>query len=777
VEQRLSWFVRAAVVVIAGSLFVTAAVVGMAPQLWRIANATSGAPVELPSFVGLAGRSLVFDVADRQIGAYAVENIQPLAFEDVPEHVYRAILAVEDAGFFEHKGVNVRALVRATLSNFQSDGGRQGASTITQQVVKNEYLAGLPRDGRYKILQMRYAVMLERIAPKERILERYLNTVFFGNNAYGLKAAAEVYFGKRVADLTLEEAGFLAGLIRAPSAYDPIRRPEQARLRFDQVLDRLVAVDLMDRVRADATAETFELPRSVTFIPEELVRRSYFTEMVRDQLLNKSDVLGATYAERYRALYRGGLRIHTTLDSEAQVAAELAVAGQLPANKTGVQAALVSVDTATGAVRAVVGGPGFTPRQSEINLALRRRQTGSAVKVFILTAALEAGVQPTDIIEGTLPCTLPNPGLPSEPFEIKQGVSNPLATLEEQTWLSINCAYARLSQIVGLHRLPPVVYKLASSPWLTPQSHVIQPYASFATGANELSPMDMAAGMQTIANSGIHHEPYLIERIEGPNGVIYEHEPSGAQVVSKAVADTQVAVMKGVMTRGTARRTQLAGGRVSAGKTGTQDDNTNAWFVGFTPQLTTAVWVGDPKGYTPMVNIPEFRAVGVPRVQGSTFPARIWKAYMDAAHRGWPSADWGSPPPPVRNQQRLYLPGLDCLAQVISGGLPASLVGPVVPTVVPTVPTSTVAPPTTASTSTTTTTTVPGAGPAPTPSPTPGTVAPAPSRRTVVREVDPGTTIPTSIIDPYHPVPGVDPAAYLVYECTRRLPSSLTFER
>jgi penicillin-binding protein 1A len=380
--------------------------------------------------------------------------------------------------------------------------------------------------------------------------------------------------------------------------------------------------------------------------------------------------------------------------------------------------------------------------------------------MFILTAALEAGVEGTDLIDGTLPCTLPNPDNPTQPFNITKGVSHPLSTLAEQTWLSINCAYARLAQIVGLHRLVNEVYKLASSDYLKPDLYKIYPYASFSTGANELSPMDMASGAQTIANGGVHFEPYFIEKIEGPSGVIYQHTPVSAQVISADVANKEVAILKQTLIKGTARRTPLANNRPAAGKTGTQDENTNAWFVGFTPQLTTAVWVGDPKAYTPMVNIPEFKKVGVPQVQGATFPAQIWKQYMDAALTGVAATDWPAAPAPTRNQVRLYLPGVDCIAQVVSGKLSPADMGPV-KTVVPV---TTAAPASPASAS-------------PTTIAAPVTTIAAPVttayKGPVVSAVDPGTTIAPANTDPFAPVVGVDPQKYYVYDCAKGIPKTV----
>jgi penicillin-binding protein 1A len=700
-------------------------------------------------------------VADKQIGVFELENSQPLDIGSVPDIVVAAVLAVEDSGFYQHKGVNLRALVRATLANFQYSSGRQGASTITQQVVKNEFLAGLPRDGRYKILQARYAVILEKNVSKAQIVERYLNTVFFGNNAYGIQAAADVYFQKKVSELTLTEAGFLAGLVRAPSTYDPIRRPEQSRRRFEQVLERFIDVGLMTKEQRDTTLATWKTPESVTSAPERPTSRTYITEMVRDYLLNKSTILGATYPERYNALFRGGITVHTTIDPVMQAKAEKAAKEKLPVNKTGIQSSMMSLDTATGAMRAIVGGPGFSPGRNEVNLALRRRQTGSSIKMFVLTAALEAGAQASDLIDGTLPCTFPNPGLPEEPFVITKGVSHPVSSLAEQTWLSINCAYARLAQIVGLNRVVNMTYRLASSSYLSRDLYTIQPYASFSTGANELSALDMASGTQTIANGGIHNEPYFIEKVEGPSGLLYQHTMAPSQVITKEIADAQVDILKQTLIKGTARRDPLEGNRPAGGKTGTQDENTNAWFVGFTKQLTTAVWVGDPKGYTPMVNIPEFKADGVARVTGNGYPVKIWKAYMDAAHKDLPVLNWDKPPAPTRNPLRLYLPGVDCIAELVSGKLPKASTGTIT-TVVPTATTSTLpdAP-------VVTTTTVPGAVVVP--------VAPTTTvyRGAVVRVIDPGTTIPPTDTNPLTPVIGVDPARYYVYNCAKGIPASI----
>ncbi|MHB1130290.1 MAG: transglycosylase domain-containing protein [Ilumatobacteraceae bacterium] len=745
-NPHLRLLTRLVLVTIAGALFIASVVSAIAPQAWGVLNAHSQTPVKLPQFSGLAQRSYLYGINGEQVGVFQLENIQPTLIDDVPEPVIGAILAVEDSGFYTHDGVNLRASVRALLSNFESSSNRQGASTITQQVVKNEYLAGLARDGRYKVLQARYAVMLENDVPKRQILERYLNTVYFGNNAYGLQAAAEVYFGIPVAELSLVQGVFLAGLIQAPSTYDPILHPERSRQRFKIALSRLVNTEMMTLDEATDLGETWNIPEVVKSVPQRNVNRTYFTEEVKDWLLNRSEVLGRTYQDRYNKLFRGGLKIYTTLDMGDQAAAEKASTDKLPHNKIGIQAAVLSIDNTTGGIRAMVGGPGFMAGRSEVNLAMRRRQTGSSVKMFVLAAALQAGIQPDDLIDGTLPCTLPNPGKPEEPFKITKGVSRGVAPLRIMTALSINCAYAKLSQVVGLERVVSTMYRMMDSEWTNPDAYRLNAYASLVTGANELSTLDMASGAQTIANGGLHMRPYMIERIEDAQGVLYEHVPEGIQAIPTEIANTTVDILKGVLKIGTARRTPLEQDRPAGGKTGTQDDNTNAWFVGFTKQLTTAVWVGDPKGYTPMVNIPEFVKVGVQRVQGAMFPAQIWKQYMDAAHANLPIVDWDLPPEPSRPAARIYLPGTECLAQVISGTIPN--------------------PVTTVTGRTSTTTTVPAGEDG-------GVVVDTVTDTVVVSVLDPGTTIAPTDTNPYSPVPTISIGSTWVYNCARPFPPSV----
>ncbi len=746
---RLAWPLRFVAIILAGALLLTGVSLAVAPRLWLVANAHDETPLELPDFQPLSQRTIVYDGFGLVIAVFERENSQPISLDQVPEPVIEALLAVEDNEYYFHDGVNLRSFMRAMLSNFSTDAPRQGASTITQQVVKNEYLAGLPRDTRYKELQALYALRLENKLTKDEILERYINTVFFGNNAYGLQAAAEVYFGKNVEELTMVEGAFLAGLVRSPSGYDPIRNPEPSRRRFAQVAERLGDVGLVTPEQAERLATNWEIPYRVRQIPTFDTEPTYFTNALRDYLLTRSNILGDTEQERANLLYRGGLQIHTTFDPFLQAAAEDA-RDILPDTSIGFDASLVALDTSTGGIRAMVGGRGLRTDVpgGEVNMALVPRQTGSAIKAFILAAAYQAGVQTNDVINGYKPCTVPDYKDGRETTKTVNSGFGEIGPLNgPNTWSSTDCGYVRLSYAVGLHRVVDATYRMSHSSYFyqgqpADEREPFLPLPLTATGNNAMAPIDMAAGMQTIINQGLHHDPYFVEYIDRSDGSrLYSHSVPGTQVLDAGVANATVLSLKGVLRSGTGARNLRNFSRPAAGKTGTQYENTNAWFVGGTPQITTAVWVGDPNGYTPMEGIPEFAAeMGRNgKVQGADYPARIWGAFMEAAHVNLPVADWPAPPANPRKPARVYVPGEECVARLVSGTLP---------------PTGSVV-------TTTTVATTP-------PSTLPGETAPSTTQAppAVVVQVDSGTTVPANVFDPRAPVPSVliDTKTY-VYLC------------
>jgi penicillin-binding protein 1A len=641
-------------VIIAG-IAVAALGVAATPEIARLATSYRGTAGELPRFADLAQPSTVFDAAGNPIDELVIENRQPFTLAEVSQNAIDAVVAVEDAGFFIHKGVNAKGITRAGLANVNASGTTQGGSTITQQLIKNT-LVGSRRDAKRKILEAAYAWRLEREWTKQQILERYLNTIYFGNNAYGLQAAADVYFGKKVGELDIYESAFLAGMIRNPVGYDPVKSNERSRNRFKEALARLAAVGKIDADTAKQQGTAWLLPDKLKRDSKPKAADTYFEAEVRNQLLRTTNLLGTDYQERYQKLFRGGLKIYTTQNPVLQYNAEKARDDKMPSTNGRFDAAILSLDTKTGAVVAMVGGSDYANNQ--VNLALTPRQTGSSVKAFITAAAVNAGIQNNDIVDGTLPCTWVFPDRSQPNYLVDDGVSAS-GPMDEMTWRSINCAYIRLYLAVGELRVIQTMQDLGVKDKL-------DPLLSFAVGGNEISPLSMAAGFSTLANKGVRHDPYLIERIVDRDGqVVYQHQDDGVQAIDEGVALRTVDILKGVLRQGTASNvlSSFASVRPAAGKTGTYDKDKHAWFVGFTPQFTTAVYMGNPRDPNDeMRNIREFTKYNA--VHGGTYPAEIWRQYMEAAHFLQPVEDWPKPPPNKRGPARVYAPFQDCFATV-----------------------------------------------------------------------------------------------------------------
>ena len=574
----------------------------------------------------LAARSVVY-ARDGTILAkwHEEENRAPVTLDKVPPHVIRAVLDAEDDRFFEHGALDPRALTRALVVNIESGGIEEGGSTITQQLVKITLL-NQEQSADRKIKEAALAIRLEEEMSKQQILERYINAVYLGNHAYGFGAAAETYFGTTVENLNLGQGILLAGMIRDPVGSDPWSKPDQARDRRNKVVDRMrelghVSPEEAERVRGE--------PLPTRPPPEPVKGSDYFTEWVKQQLL-RDPRLGATEADRFHALFKGGLSIHTTLDPAYQRAAEDAVNRILPDTGGEFQAALASVEPSTGAVRALVGGPGFD--RSKFNLATdgAGRQPGSAFKPFTLMAALEQGFSPDDSINGSTPCAIDNPGGPLWTPGSVEGSAGGVLSLTDATVHSVNCAYARLVKIVGPEKVVDVAKRMGIT---TP----IQPHLAMTLGSELVTPLDMASAYGTVAADGVRHPPTGVERIvDGSGREVLRNDTPGQQAVSAQHARTLTGVLMQGVQRGTGRAAAIPPW-TAAGKTGTTDNHTNAWFAGYTPVLSTAVWVGNPVADVPMRN------VGGITVFGGTYPARIWNAYMGAALANVPPV--GFPPP------------------------------------------------------------------------------------------------------------------------------------
>ena len=607
---------------------------------------SEGTPKEL-ELNQLSLRSVVYD---RDGGVLAAlhhdENRSPIPLASVPKHVINAVLDVEDDSFFQHDGVNVRSILRAAITNAESGSVRQGGSTITQQLVKQSLLTP-EKNLERKVKEAVYAVRLEDQMTKEEILEAYLNTVYFGNGAYGVQAAAETYWGVQAKDLTVEQGAFLAGIIQNPSNYDPFRadRPEmreRATGRRDYALQRMVARKHLTQAEADALKQV-PVPEGGRKNPNAS-RDDYFVEEVKQALLDDPQYnLGPTYQDRFNAIFRGGLRVETTFDPRLQQAAQDAVNKQIPNTNGRFVGALASIEPSTGAVRAMVSNLNFN--DAKYNLVTGRgadtgRQPGSSFKTIVLLAALEEGISPNDTINGSEPCPVRIEGVEPNPYEPGnyEGSKGGTMPLHKATANSLNCAYIRLglslddNPFKSMDKVAAMARRMGIS---IPDDGKYGP--SIALGAKEATPLEMASAYATIANDGVRQAPYFVQRVLDRQGkVVYERKSDGERVIDANIARAATWTLRKVVESGTGTRARL-GNRQVAGKTGTSQEWRDAWFVGYTPQLATAVWMGNPNKQDEMKN------VGGIRVTGGSYPARTWNAFMTEALKGQPMLKFTEP--------------------------------------------------------------------------------------------------------------------------------------
>ncbi len=602
--------------------------------------------LELPN---LSRLSTVYTADGVLLGELTERNSRPVPLDQIPNLVIGAVLSAEDDSFMTHGGIDYKSIARALIADLRG-GNTQGGSTISQQVVKQNFI-GSEATLKRKVAEAAVAIELERRYTKEQILEFYLNSVYFGNNAYGVKAAAQEYFGKDLADLTVAEAAALPVPIRNPSLYNLRNTESRIPLRVrNAVIDNMVANGYVSpEDGAAAKAEPIVVAPHEEFqdpAPQVLIA-------ARNTVLNDPQYgLGATYLQRKRALFGcpaddtecqggGGLKIYTTVDFTLQEQARAILKDWFPPDSDLPTGAIAMVDNRTGATVVMASGLDYgtdiAAGQRQYDLATKgRRNPGSAFKPFGLIAALEQGITLNSYWDYETPQTLDYGGI--EPWVCRNAGDNApgVRSLEEALYRSTNTVFCQVAIRVGGQSIVDVAHRLGiKSP--------LNAVPSVVLGTSAVSPLEMASAYSTIANEGARVENYLIERIEDAEGnVIYQHQVEKTQVLEPALAAAVINTMQKVVSQGTGGNAYI--GRPQIGKTGTHETYLDAWFVGAVPQYTTAVWVGFPDAQLPMVNL-TVHGTFIPKMYGSSAPAPIWQEFMTRVLAGVPVEDFPEDPP------------------------------------------------------------------------------------------------------------------------------------
>jgi penicillin-binding protein 1A len=607
--QRAMQIAAACVVVLVGAFAVGSAVAG--PFFWYSCSLDGLDPH------GPTQASVLLARDGTRLGMLGTSGARfPVSFQRISPVERRAIVDTEDSRFYENNGIDYIGILRALKTDVATGGIAQGGSTIEQQLVRNLYLSPQQSLGR-KLTEACLAVQLDRRWSKERILTAYLNDIYFGRQAYGIEAAARAYFGVHARDLSLEQAALLAGLPQAPSAYDPVTRPDAARARRAEVLQAMLkAGDISERryrkaIRSPLGVHPGKAPA--------LGGGTYLADFITSQLVNDFG------AARVR---QGGLRIYTTLDSKMQAEAARAILGTLD-RKGDPAGAVVSIDPATGQIRAMAIAQNKKPISFDI-AADGQRQAGSTFKAFVLTQAVQRGINPWSTKYLSAPF-LERDNTRIQTYEHTYSGRIPIT---QATLLSDNTVFARLTLDLG----PKPIADLAQS--MGVQSR-LKPVPTVGLGVNAVSPLDLASAYATLASGGVAQQPSIVSKVLFPGGQTENAtNGSGKHVIDPKVVGVVTRILEQNVQRGTGTAAALAG-RPVAGKTGTTDSYADAWFAGWVPQLATVVWVGYPTGERPMRGVH-----GIAGVTGGTLPAQIWHTYMTDALQGQPVEQFASPGTP-----------------------------------------------------------------------------------------------------------------------------------
>lgn len=586
------------------------------------------------------------DGSKRVIGTiFQGENRKTASLDEMPSHLLNALVAKEDERFREHAGVDLWGIMRALYVDIRAGEAREGASTITQQYVRNAYLSQEVSVTR-KIKEALIAIQIETVEEKDDILADYLNTAYFGNNAYGIEAASETYFNKSVADLTVSESATLIGLVWSPSTLGEDK--EAAREQRDLGLERMFSTGYINRQDYDAALaepmpdEWPTAPMIETGLTGPQITRN-FTELVQEELVNRYGV---------NTVVQGGLSVDTTLDLEAQASAQEIIygpTGYLP-NESDPDAALVSIDHNNGHIKAMVGN---RDQEAQFNLVTQaQRQPGSSFKPFAYIAALEQGLDPsTEFVSEEKEYTLPN----GESWEVENYEENERGSisLTEALWESDNTVFTDLIMNVGgqgLQNGPAAAADVAKRLGIT-ADYGENPHPSIVLGTKEVSPMEQTVAYATIANEGRLVTPTAITSVTRDEGLdseevlLRDEQPEGEQVIEPEIANEATEAMMGDIMWGVADDAALDGGRDAAGKTGTSESYFDSWFLGYTPSLTTGIWMGYGEGGATLEDMMS-REGALYGTIGS--PDEIWADYTEEALEGTPANEFENvePPPP-----------------------------------------------------------------------------------------------------------------------------------
>lgn len=563
--------------------------------------------------------SQVFDSHGRLITTlHSDQNRLPIDINKVPQNLQNAFIAAEDNRFYEHIGIDPIGIFRAIFANLTNRGIAQGGSTITQQLAKNAFLSQ-EQTLKRKIQEAMLALEIEHKYSKKEILEMYMNQIYFGQGAYGIQTAAKMYFNKDVNELTLTQCAMLAGLPKSPNYYSPFNNLNEAKKRKNVVLDQMVKYGYVSAAEAE-DAKNQDLGLSKSHQSKEADEYASFIDYVSQQVAKK-------YGDD--ALYKEGLKIYTTMDVDKQHAAVRAMRN-LPNNYTDEngltqpQAAIVSIDPKTGHILAMVGGRG----QDSFNRAsMAVRQPGSAFKPFVYLTALQHDMTP-DTTMNDQPVTYGS----WSPKNAGGSYSGTM-TLSDALAHSVNTIAVQLADQVGTKNIIANAKKMGITTLDAKDDNLAMALGGLTKG---VTPLEMASAYGTFANKGVHVKPTAIVKILDRNGNVLEDastlekEETKTRVMSEREAYEMTTMLEGVIDHGTG--TAAAIGRPAAGKTGTTDDNKDAWFVGYTPDIVTAVWIGDDTG-----------SHSLGEIYGGTIPAEIWKDYMSSATSDESGGDFSAP--------------------------------------------------------------------------------------------------------------------------------------